>query len=262
MNKMVDTHCHLYDEQYDLDRELVVQRALEAGVDKIYMPNIDDNSIIPMLKVEQKFPHVCHAMMGLHPCYVQEKYIEQLGAIEAQLSRRDYCAIGEIGIDLYWKQDNLRQQQEVFRVQVQWAKELRKPIIIHARESLSHILEIVESENDDNLTGIFHCFGGNNDEADRIEQLGGFKLGIGGVLTFKNSNLAHVLKKVDLPRLVLETDGPYLAPTPYRGKRNEPGYVKLIASCLAEIYGTTADEVARITSANADSIYKPVLSAP
>lgn len=252
---LIDTHAHLYAKQFDEDRESMLERAKASGVEKFYLPNIDSNSIEGMLELEAKYPESCFPMMGLHPCSVKENYEEELAIVEEWLFKRPFCAVGEIGIDLYWDKTTLPQQIIAFRKQIGWAKQLDLPIIIHARESTEEILEVLESEKDDKLRGIFHCFGGTVEEANRITDLG-FYLGIGGVLTFKKSGLDKTMQEIDLKHVVLETDAPYLAPTPYRGKRNESSYVRLVAEKLAGVKNMPFTEVAAITSANARKIFE------
>ena len=252
---LIDTHAHLYSKQFEEDRDEMLQRAKESGVEKFYLPNVDSQSIAGMLELEAKYPESCFPMMGLHPCSVKENYEEELAVVEKWLFQRPFCAIGEIGIDLYWDKTTLPQQIIAFRRQIGWAQQLDLPIIIHARESTEEILEVLESEKSDELRGIFHCFGGTVDQANRIIDLG-FYLGIGGVLTFKKSGLDKTLQEIDLQHLVLETDAPYLAPTPYRGKRNESAYVRLVAEKLAGVKNIPFAEVAAITSDNARKIFE------
>ena len=247
---LTDTHSHLYAKEFKDDLDESIQRCLDDGVERIFLPNIDLESIEPMLALEEAYPSNCFAMMGLHPCSVKENFEKDLSLIKDWLTKRDFAAIGEIGIDLYWDSSLLKQQQTAFIKQIEWAKELKKPIIIHTRNSFNEIFEILDDLNDDHLSGIFHCFSGNIEQATRAIDYGNFWLGIGGVLTFKNAGLDHVVKDIDLSRLVLETDSPYLAPTPYRGKRNESSYLKLIATKLAEVKNVSLEEIARITTAN------------
>ena len=247
---LTDTHSHLYAKEFKDDLDESIQRCLDDGVERIFLPNIDLESIEPMLALEEAYPSNCFAMMGLHPCSVKENFEKDLSLIKDWLTKRDFAAIGEIGIDLYWDSSLLKQQQTAFIKQIEWAKELKKPIIIHTRNSFNEIFEILDDLNDDHLSGIFHCFSGNIEQATRAIDYGNFWLGIGGVLTFKNAGLDHVVKDIDLSRLVLETDSPYLAPTPYRGKRNESSYLKLIATKLAEVKNVSLEEIAQITTAN------------
>ena len=252
---LTDTHSHLYAKEFKDDLDESIQRCLDDGVERIFLPNIDLESIEPMLALEEAYPSNCFAMMGLHPCSVKENLEKDLSLIKDWLTKRDFAAIGEIGIDLYWDSSLLKQQQTAFIKQIEWAKELKKPIIIHTRNSFNEIFEILDDLNDDHLSGIFHCFSGNIEQATRAIDYGNFWLGIGGVLTFKNAGLDHVVKDIDLSRLVLETDSPYLAPTPYRGKRNESSYLKLIATKLAEVKNVSLEEIAQITTANSKKIF-------
>ncbi len=251
---LVDTHAHLYARQFDSDRNEMIKRALDKGVKKFYLPNIDSQSIEGMLQLEKEYPEHCFPMMGLHPCSVKENYKEELAIIEEWLFKRKFCAVGEIGIDLYWDKTFIEEQKTAFRLQIEWAKQLDLPIVIHARNSTKEILEILATLNDDKLRGIFHCFGGTVEEAREIIELG-FFLGIGGVLTFKKSGLDKTLTAIDLKHIVLETDSPYLAPTPFRGKRNESSYVVYVAKKLADIKNIDIQEVKKITSENAYKIF-------
>ncbi|MEM9886354.1 MAG: TatD family hydrolase [Bacteroidota bacterium] len=251
---LIDTHTHLYVQQFNDDRVAAIQRAKAAGIEKFYLPNIDSGYIDAMLELEASYPNECFAMMGLHPCSVKENYREELEIVKNWLDKRPFVAVGEIGLDLYWDQTFFEQQKEAFRTQINWAKDLDIPIIIHSRASTWEVIEILREEKDERLRGIFHCFGGNVEEANAITTLD-FYLGIGGVLTFKKSGLDKTMKEVDLQHIVLETDSPYLAPTPYRGKRNESAYVRLIAEKLASIKETTLEEIARITTENAKNIF-------
>lgn len=252
-----DTHAHLYAKEFEGDRDEMIQRSIDAGVKKMYLPNIDHTSIEGMLDLEKRFEGHCFPMMGLHPCYVKENYKEELKTVKEWLDKRPFCAIGEIGIDLYWDKTFIEEQKEAFRLQINWAKELKKPIVIHARNSMDEIMEIVEEENDENLRGIFHCFSGDANHAKRVLELGGFYLGIGGAVTFKNSGklLRSILEEVGMEHLVLETDAPYLTPAPFRGKRNESSYIPIIATRLAELKGLTIGEVATITTNNSEKVF-------
>ncbi len=255
---MIDTHTHLYSAEFDPDRELILQNALDAGVSKMLLPNVDLNSISGMHDLAKKFPQHCYPMMGLHPCSVTENWETDLSIIKSWLDKGNYCAVGEIGIDLYWEKSTLEFQKKAFRKQINWAKEKKLPIVIHVREAFEEAFEIVDELNDENLTGVFHCFSGNLDQANHILNYGGFKLGIGGVVTFKNGGLDKVLPYIDLVHLVLETDSPYLAPAPHRGKRNESSYLKLIAEKLAELKGVSFETVDEITSRNAITLFSTV----
>ena len=251
----IDTHTHLYAEQFAEDREQVVHTALDQGVERMYLPNIDQESIEPMLALEQAFPEHCFAMMGLHPCSVKGNFEEELAIVRSWLERRNFKAIGEIGIDLYWDKTFVKEQEIAFLKQVEWAIEFDLPIVIHSRESIDDILALLEPRPHPKLRGIFHCFTGTEEQAARIIDLG-FLMGIGGVLTFKNAGLDKVIESVSLKHLVLETDAPYLSPTPHRGKRNESAYIPLIANKLAQVHQTTVEEVARVTSKNAVDLFE------
>ena len=253
----IDTHNHIYSELFDDDREEAIQRAIEAGVSEFYLPAIDSSYTDAMLAVEAKHPKMMHLMMGLHPTSVKaETYQEELAKVKTWIDQRDFAAIGEIGIDLHWDKTHLKEQQEAFATQIGWAKEKGWPIVIHTRDSFSETFEMVEDKRSPELFGIFHCFTGTLEDAQRAIDLG-FKLGIGGVVTFKNGKIDKFLHEIDLKHIVLETDAPYLAPVPHRGKRNEPSYIPLVVEKLCDIYNTTPQEVAKITSANAREVFKP-----
>lgn len=253
--RIIDTHAHLYAEEFNEDRREMIQRALDAGVSQMYLPNIDSTSIEGMLALETDYPGQCLAMMGLHPCYVKDNYLEELATVKSWLEKRSFPAIGEIGIDLYWDKTHVREQEEAFLTQVEWAKEYDLPIVIHSRESMDLILDLLQPIRHERLRGIFHCFSGSVQQAEAAIAMG-FLLGIGGVLTFKKSGLDAVLAHIDLQHLVLETDAPYLAPTPFRGKRNESAYLTKVCEKLAEVKGVPMDEVAEITSTNAVNLFK------
>lgn len=252
----IDTHAHLYHKQFESDREAMLQRALDAGVTKLFLPNIDADSEAGMHALANAHPTRCFPMMGLHPCAVGEDNSMDMARIEPQLRNGNYCAVGEIGIDLHWDKTWLVQQQEVFRQHVRWAKELDLPIVIHCRESFAETIAIVEEENSPQLRGVFHCFTGSAQEAERIMALGDFYLGIGGVITFPRGGLFETMQVVGAEHCVLETDAPYLAPVPYRGKRNESSYVPLVAAKLAEATGKSVEEIARITTTNAEKLFR------
>lgn len=236
----------------------IAKNAIDAGVTKLLLPNIDLESIDRMHQLVAAFPQNCYAMMGLHPCSVTENYKADLAQLKIHLDKGKYCAVGEIGIDLYWDKSTLKWQQEAFIEQVNWAKEKNLPIAIHVRDAFDETFELLDHLNDDSLSGVFHCFTGSVEQAEKVLNFGGFKLGIGGVLTFKNSGLDQVIKAIDVEHLILETDSPYLAPTPHRGKRNESEYITLVASKLAEVKEMTIEEIARITTKNAESLFKTV----
>ena len=252
---LIDTHTHLYSEEFDSDRFDVVKRALDQKVDKLLLPNIDSSSIQALLKLESDFPNHCYAMMGLHPCSVKENYEEELAVIESWLTKRKFTAIGEIGLDYHWDKTFIDQQKIAFVTQINFAKKYSLPIVIHQRESFDDLYEILQQMNDKLLKGIFHCFNGTVEQANKIIELGGFKLGIGGVVTYKNSILPEVLSHIDLQFLVLETDSPYLPPTPYRGKRNESSYITFVAEKLANIKKCSVEEIANTTTENAKKIF-------
>ncbi len=253
---ITDTHSHIYLDVFQEDIDEVMSRATEAGVDRIFLPNIDKSSTAQVNALAEKYPQRCFPMMGLHPCSVNENVAEELAHVKAELDTGKYCAVGEIGIDLYWDKTFFKAQQEAFRKQIEWAKEMQLPIIIHARESFDEIFEIVDEMNDERLFGIFHCFTGTIEQAKHIMNYGGFYMGIGGVVTFKNSGLDKVVKDIPLDQLVLETDAPYLTPTPYRGKRNESAYTRIVAQKVADLHETSIEHVAEVTTNNANSVFK------
>lgn len=249
-----DTHTHLYAEEFDTDRTEVIEQAIKNGVNQFFMPSIDSNFTEKMYALERQFPANIFLMMGLHPCYVKENYLEELAHVERQLAEHKFYAIGEIGIDLYWDKTTLELQKKAFRHQIKLAKKYKLPINIHCRDAFNEIFEILESEKSDALFGIFHCFTGTLEQANLAISLG-MKLGIGGVVTFKNGKVDQFLNQIDINHIVLETDSPYLAPAPFRGKRNESSYTTIIAEKLAEIYALPIDTVAQITSENAKFIF-------
>lgn len=251
---LIDTHAHLYLEQFDEDRDEMLQRAKQQGVGKFYLPNIDSSSVERMLSMEAQYPGECFAMMGLHPCSVKEDYKKELSIVEKWLDERPFAAVGEIGTDLYWDKAYIEEQKTVFQIQAGWAKALKLPIVIHCRDSMDLTIELVQQAQDGRLKGIFHCFGGTLEQAKAIIDLG-FYLGIGGVLTYKKSGLDTVLQQIPMEHLVLETDSPYLAPVPFRGKRNESAYIRHIAEKLAEVKSTSVEEVERGTTENAGKIF-------
>ena len=251
---LTDTHTHLYSNQFDEDRDEVINRAIDAGVSRLFLPAIDSEYTEAMLEVESQYPNNCFAMMGLHPTSVKENWEEELKHVEDWLNKRSFVAIGEIGIDLYWDKTFLKEQQFVFRKQIQWAKERNLPIIIHARDSFDEIFEILEEEKADSLRGIFHCFTGSLEQAKQAISYN-MKLGIGGVVTFKNGKIDKFLKEISLEHIVLETDAPYLAPTPLRGKRNESSYLLKVADRLSDIYEVSISEIARITTSNSIEVF-------
>lgn len=252
----IDTHTHLFSPSFDEDRTAVVERALKAGVEILLLPNIDLESIEPMYELCKQFPQNCFPMMGLHPGSVDENWESNLEIIRKNLFERKNYAVGEIGMDLYWDKTFQAQQAEAFRMQIAWAKELTLPIVIHAREAFDEIFEIVDELNDERLTGVFHCFTGTVEQAKRIQNYGDFKIGIGGVLTYKKAELDLVLKEIDLSEMILETDSPYLPPTPHRGKRNESAYLLHIAEKLADLKECTLKVIADTTTATAKELFK------
>lgn len=252
---MIDTHTHLYSEEFNEDRNLVIERALEKGVTHFFLPAIDSETHEKMLKLESEFPEDITAMMGLHPCSVKpESWEKELELVKNYLDKRDFVAIGEIGIDLYWDQSTLDIQVNAFEIQIDWAIEKDIPIVIHTRNSFDEVFEVLERKKHPKLRGIFHCFSGDLAQAKHAISLQ-FLLGIGGVVTFKNGKVDQFLNKIPLENIVLETDSPYLAPVPHRGKRNESSYVNLVAEKLVDIYGLDFSEIDRITSENAKRIF-------
>lgn len=253
--KMIDSHAHIYAEEFDHDREEVIQRAVKQGISKILMPNIDLNSIEPMLETEAQYPNVCRSMMGLHPCYVNEHVEQTLKTIHQWFDKHSFIAVGEIGIDLYWDKTFKVEQEKAFITQLGWAKEMSLPVVIHTRDSIEETLALLKKEQDGSLSGVFHCFGGSIDEAKSIEDLG-FHMGLGGVSTFKNGGMDKVIPNLNLDRIILETDCPYLAPVPHRGKRNEPSYTTLVAKRISELTELSMEEVMQRTKRNTDVLFK------
>ena len=252
---LTDTHTHLYSKEFDADKTALIEKAIDSGVTRFFLPNIDSQSIPGMFQIEKQFPDNCFAMMGLHPCSVNESYQQELMVIEHWLSKRKFVGIGEIGVDLYWDKTFFEQQQDAFRRQIQLAKKYNLPYIIHSRNSFNEVMEIINEFKNENLKAIFHCFSGNVQQAEQVIASGNFKLGIGGVVTFKNSGLDKVVEVIDLKHLVLETDAPYLTPVPHRGKRNEPEYLLLVAKKIAEIKNISIEEVATVTTQNSVEVF-------
>lgn len=250
---MIETHAHLYAEKFDEDREEMMERAVQAGVEKFYMPNIDHESIEPMMEVEDRFSNTI-ATMGVHPCSVEKHFEKQLYEVEDWLNKRKFVAVGEIGLDFYWDKSLMNEQKEALKIQIELAKKHHIPIILHCRDSFHETYEIVKEMKDDNLKGVFHCFTGDADDAKKVIDLD-FYLGIGGVVTFKNGGLAEHIPNINIHRMVLETDSPYLAPTPKRGKRNEPAYLELIAQKIADLKQMPKEELIKITSNNANKLF-------
>jgi TatD DNase family protein len=253
--KIIDTHSHLYLKQFSDDIENVIEKSIENGVKKFILPAIDSSHYEDMHHLKNKYPKKMYLMTGLHPTNVKENYKAELDFVVNSLKEYDYIAIGEIGIDLYWDKFFLKQQQEAFRFQIRLAMKHDLPIVIHCRDAFDEIFEILNKENCDELRGIFHCFTGNIDQAKRAIDLG-FILGIGGVVTFKNGGIDKFLNQIDLKHIVLETDSPYLAPVPFRGKRNESSYIIYILEKLSEIYGISREKIAEITSKNAEKVFR------
>lgn len=252
--KLIDTHCHLYATEFDNDRAIVIDRAKKKGVIKFFLPAIDSSTHDAMIALEDKYPTECYAMMGLHPCSVNEKYNHELSIVEKWLSERKFCAVGEIGLDFYWDKTFIKEQYIAFEMQMSWALQYKIPIVIHTRNAMRETIETVKPFAAKGLKGIFHCFGGSYEEAREIIDMN-FLLGIGGVLTYKNSGLIDVIKKIDLDDCVLETDAPYLTPVPFRGKRNESSYLEFIVQKFAEVKNLLPEEVASITTKNAEKIF-------
>ncbi len=251
---LTDTHTHLYSEEFDEDRDEMVQRAIQAGVSRMFVPSIDSTYTPKMYALEKQYPENVFLMMGLHPTYVKENYLEELAHVERQLASNKFYAVGEIGMDLFWDKTFLKEQQHAFQYQIQLAKKHKLGINIHCRDAFDEVFEVLEREKATDLFGIFHCFTGDLDQAQRAISLG-MKLGIGGVATFKNGKIDQFLHEIDLKNIVLETDSPYLAPVPHRGKRNESSYTLLVAQKLAEIYGLSVAEIAVITTENSKQIF-------
>ena len=251
---MIDTHCHLYAEELLGDLELIMERADKVGVNKFYLPAIDSSTHDAMMKLEENFAGRCFSMIGLHPCSVKENYVNELDVINQLLRQRVFAAIGETGLDFYWDTSFKKEQYLALEQQIALALEYELPLILHTRNAMQETIDIIKNYSSTSLRGIFHCFGGSADEATQIIECG-FLLGIGGVVTYKKSGLAEVLKNIDMENIVLETDAPYLPPVPYRGKRNESSYIIEVAKKLAEIKNITLEEVERITTLNAEKIF-------
>ena len=252
--QIIDTHTHLYLKQFNDDVDMVIARSINSGIDKFIFPAIDSSHVQEMHDLQKKYPSNIHLMSGLHPVYVKENYKEELDLVVQSLDNHNYVAIGEIGIDLYWDKTFLKQQQEAFEFQIRLAISNDLPIVIHCREGFDEIFEILDSEKCTKLRGVFHCFTGTLDQANRAIKLG-FKLGIGGVVTFKNGGLDKFINQINLQHLVLETDAPYLSPVPFRGKRNESSYITYVLSKLSELYEISEIEIAKATTKNAIKIF-------
>lgn len=250
----IDTHAHLYDEQFDTDRDHMMQRALAAGVTEMYLPNCDQTTIPLMLSMVANYPQHCRPMVGLHPVYVKETYEQELAIVQRHLAEGKYVGVGEVGLDKYWDTTFLPQQQEAFTIQMDWALEWDLPVIIHSREATQSCIDLVRSRQNGHLRGIFHCFSGTVEEALQVKALG-FFIGVGGVATFKKTNLSAVIQAVGLDCIVLETDAPYLAPVPHRGKRNESSYIPLVADAVSRSLDIPISEVAFATTLNAKKVF-------
>lgn len=252
---ITDTHTHLYSEQFDEDQKAMMQRAKNDGVSRFFIPAIDSTYTERMFQLEKDFPKDVFLMMGLHPCHVKENYLEELTHVKNWIDKRHFYAIGEIGIDLYWDKTFLTQQQEAFKTQIHWAKEKKLPIVIHCREAFDEIFEVLESEKGADLFGILHCFSGTKEQAEKAISYN-LKLGIGGVVTYKNGKIDQFLHEIDVKHIVLETDSPYLAPIPQRGKRNESAFITHVVDKLASIYNLTFDEITTITTQNSKDVFR------
>lgn len=252
--QLIDTHTHLYLSDFKDDLDKVIERAIAAGVERFYLPAISNEHIKEMLALENLYPTNCFAMMGLHPCSVKNNYKDEFKIIEQWLQQRKFAAIGEIGLDFYWDTTFTNQQYEAFYMQIQWALQYNIPIVIHSRNAMPETIDVIQQYSKKGIRGIFHCFGGTIQEAEKIMECG-FVLGIGGVVTYKNAGLAEVVQNIPIENIVLETDAPYLTPLPFRGKRNESSYLIYIAEKIAQIKNTSIEEVAAITTANAKKVF-------
>ena len=253
--RWIDTHAHVYADELIKDLDIVVKNAITHGIDKILLPAIDSNTLNAMLTVEAAYPNNCIAMMGLHPCYVKENYMQELAIVESWLGKRKFIAIGEIGLDFYWDKTFTEQQHIVFNQQMQWALDYDLPIAIHTRNAMQETIEAVKPFAKKGLRGLFHCFSGSKESAEQIIHMG-FHLGLGGVLTYKNAGIAEAIETIPMEWLVLETDAPYLSPVPHRGKRNEPAYMIEVAKKLADIKKMPLHEIAEITTKNAEGLFR------
>ena len=251
---LTDTHTHLYSNHFNEDLSLVMQRAFDSGVKRLFLPAIDSATTEAMYSLEKQYPDNIFLMMGLHPTSVKSNFEQELEHVKREFSKRHFFAVGEIGIDLYWDKSNLENQKKAFKIQIKLAKKYKLPIVIHCRDAFDEIFKILESENDDDLFGIFHCFTGTEEQANKAISFN-MKLGIGGVVTFKNGKIDAFLNKIDIKNIVLETDSPYLSPVPYRGKRNESSYLPLVCKKLAEIYQLSEEEISLITTQNSKDVF-------
>jgi len=252
---LIDTHSHIYSEEFDTDRAEVILHAKGVGVKHIILPNVDSETLPRMLTLEAEYPGYCHAAIGLHPTSVKAGYETELQLVKSELERREYIAVGEIGIDLYWDKTLYAEQVKAFQQQIVWALEYKLPVIIHVRDSFRETMDALVFYKNSGLTGVFHSFTGTIEEALEIIDFGGFYLGINGIVTFKNSGLAAIVKKIDLKHVLLETDSPYLTPAPHRGKRNESAYTQIVANKLAEVYNCTPEQIDDQTTQNANSLF-------
>jgi len=250
----VDTHSHIYSEEFSSDRDEVIARAIKAGINKIILPNIDSSTIKPMLDLANSGPDLFIPLIGLHPTSVKEDFRKELQIMEYWFSKRVFSGIGEIGIDLYWDKTFINEQIEAFTIQISWAKKAGIPIVIHVRDSFPEVIAVLEQEKNESLTGVFHSFTGNIEQAAQVVDLG-FKIGIGGIVTFKNSGMDTVVQQIDLKHILLETDSPWLAPVPHRGRRNESAYMTAVAAKIASLHATSIEDVARITTQNAQQLF-------
>lgn len=251
---MIDSHAHIYTDAFDADRTLMLEHAFKAGVEHIVMPNIDSSTIDSMIELHHKFPEKCHPSIGLHPCSVDKDYKSVLANMETHLSKHEFVGVGETGLDYYWDKTFIPEQKDAFSIQLDWSRETGKPIIIHSRDSLDDSIDLARQFQDGRLTGVFHCFSGTREQIKAIKDLGMY-IGIGGVSTFKNGGLDKVLLPEDISMILLETDAPYLAPVPHRGKRNEPAYLPLIASRISQLLGLEQTEVEQKTSFNSSRLF-------
>ncbi|NBX11428.1 MAG: TatD family deoxyribonuclease [Chitinophagaceae bacterium] len=254
MYPLIDTHAHLYLAEFELDRSMMLERAKQAGIEKIFLPAIDSSTHTSLLQMETDFPW-CKAMMGVHPCSIKENYQEELAIAQQYWDKRNFVAVGEIGLDFYWDRTFEKEQYEAFRIQIEWALAKNVPIVIHSRQSTLDCVRVLKEYKNSALRGVFHCFSGSLEEAHEIIKLG-FYLGIGGVITYKNAGLGAVIEKIDLAHLVVETDAPYLTPVPHRGKRNESAYISLIAEKIATVKADKVEKVAEITTQNAENLFR------
>ncbi len=257
---LIDTHTHIYLKDFAEDHSLMINRAIENNISTMLLPNIDSDSISDLLKTVKEYPSLCFPMMGLHPCSVTDSYKSELYEIEKYLFSQEWIGVGEVGLDLYWDKTSFPAQEECFRIQIGWSKSLQLPLSIHSREATEEAIKIIEELQDGTLSGVFHCFSGTLEQAQRVIN-SGFYIGVGGVVTYKKTNLPEIILEIGPDHLVLETDAPYLSPVPFRGKRNEPSHLKFVALKLAEILSVTIDDIALITTQNALRLFKIKTSA-